>query len=188
MGVASTGLRLHEFRGGNPRATGQHEDKQPSIKQSLARCSGVLPSRSRVTTVFVALKPPAKASLHHVLLFLDRSPIVPMTGAWFGVPLYPTRLNQALAKGIGRRWCGQGPLPSLRPDMCRALPRTRSLAFHKAVTEEQVRVLYRGRKDCLSLVADRNSLRHYELRRVRATLRPHRVTALAVHCASVACC
>ena len=88
-----------------------------------------------------------QASLHHVLLFHgsepNRSAIV---GIGLAIRYIPTHLKQAVGQ---KDWAtlvrGKDDYRHFEPEY---VPKSDlepgALAFHKAVTEEQVRVLYRG--------------------------------------------
>jgi len=96
--------------------------------------------------VFVELKP-GQASLHHVLLFHGSEPNrSDDRRIGLAVRYIPTRLKQAVGQ---RDWAtlvrGKDTYRHFEPEH---VPKRdlepEALAFHKAVTEEQVRVLYRG--------------------------------------------
>jgi non-heme Fe2+,alpha-ketoglutarate-dependent halogenase len=96
--------------------------------------------------VFVELKP-GQASLHHVLLFHGSEPNrSDDRRIGLAVRYIPTRLKQAVGQ---RDWAtlvrGKDTYHHFEPEH---VPKRdlepEALAFHKAVTEEQVRVLYRG--------------------------------------------
>jgi non-haem Fe2+, alpha-ketoglutarate-dependent halogenase len=96
--------------------------------------------------VFVELKP-GHASLHHVLLFHGSEPNRSEDRRiGLAIRYIPTHLKQAVGQ---RDWAtlvrGKDDYKHFAPEY---VPRSdlepEALAFHKAVTDEQVRVLYRG--------------------------------------------
>ena len=96
--------------------------------------------------VLVELKP-GQASLHHVLLFHGSEPNrSDDRRIGLAIRYVPTRLKQAVGQ---RDWAtlvrGKDSFGHFEPEY---VPKRdlepEALAFHKAVTEEQVRVLYRG--------------------------------------------
>jgi len=134
-----------KFVAGTHKQQVRHEDTFDQ-NNLLTRGQEIAVEVDESRAVFVELKP-GQASLHHVLLFHGSEPNR-SDGRRIGLAIryIPTRLRQA----VGRRdWAtlvrGKDTYKHFEPEH---VPKRdlepEALAFHKAVTEEQVRVLYRG--------------------------------------------
>lgn len=134
-----------KFVAGTHKQQVRHEDTFDQ-NNLLTRGQEIAVKVDEANAVLAELKP-GQASLHHVLLFHGSEPNrSDDRRIGFAIRYVPTRLKQAvgqrdwatLVRGVDTYKHFQAehvPKRDLEPD---------ALAFHKAVTEEQVRVLYRG--------------------------------------------
>jgi ectoine hydroxylase-related dioxygenase (phytanoyl-CoA dioxygenase family) len=123
----------------------EHEDTFDN-NNLLTRGQEIAVKVDEKDAVFVELKP-GQASLHHVLLFHGSEPNRSEDRRiGLAIRYIPTHLKQAVGQ---RDWAtlvrGKDDYRHFEPEY---VPKSDlepgALAFHKAVTEEQVRVLYRG--------------------------------------------
>jgi len=163
------GLRLHEVRARTHRQQVKHEDTFDQ-NNLLTRGQEIAVDVDESKAVFVELKP-GQASLHHVLLFHGSEPNrSDDRRIGLAVRYIPTRLKQAVGQRTGRLWCAARTIIiTSRPEyVAETRLEPEALAFHKAVTEEQVRVLYRGdRQDSLT-ARNRDAISKFHFARVAA--------------------
>jgi ectoine hydroxylase-related dioxygenase (phytanoyl-CoA dioxygenase family) len=134
-----------KFIAGTHRAQVQHADTFDQ-NNLLTRGQEIAVKVDEAKAIHVELKP-GQASLHHVLLFHGSEPNQ-SDGRRIGLAVryIPTRLKQAVGQ---RDWAtlvrGKDRYGHFEPEH---VPKRdlepEALAFHKMVSEEQVRVLYRG--------------------------------------------
>src|SRR6201989_2530433 len=133
-----------KFVAGTHRQQVRHEDTFDQ-NNLLTRGQEIAVKVDESDAVFVELKP-GHAALHHVLLFDGPEPNRPdARRIGLAIRYIPTRLKQAVGQ---RDWAtlvrGKDTYRHFEPEH---VPKRdlepEALAFHKAVTEEQVRVLYR---------------------------------------------
>ena len=134
-----------KFVAGTHKSQVQHEDTFDQ-NNLLTRGQEIAVDVDESKAVFVELKP-GQASLHHVLLFHGSEPNrSDDRRIGLAIRYIPTHLKQAVGQ---RDWAtlvrGKDTYGNFQPEY---VPKRdlepEALAFHKAVSEEQVRVLYRG--------------------------------------------
>jgi ectoine hydroxylase-related dioxygenase (phytanoyl-CoA dioxygenase family) len=134
-----------KFVAGTHKQQVKHEDTFDQ-NNLLTRGQEIAVKVNESDAVFAELKP-GQASLHHVLLFHGSEPNrSDQRRIGLAIRYIPTRLKQAVGQ---RDWAtlvrGKDTYKHFEPSY---VPKRElepeALAFHKAVTDEQVKVLYRG--------------------------------------------